>query len=130
MFSRDLKSTFTDCKVIPGESLTSQHRLLLLEIILVQFKDKKDTIKPLEKIKWFKILTEEGTEFVNNMNQWFYNELKAVQNFNTNEMWNKLEKYCIKTAVAMLGLSKGKLKTNKESCWWNEEVKAIIQKKK
>uniref|UniRef100_A0A8D9DR12 Craniofacial development protein 2 n=1 Tax=Cacopsylla melanoneura TaxID=428564 RepID=A0A8D9DR12_9HEMI len=128
--SRDLASTFKDCKVIPGEALTSQHRLLLLEILLIQFKEKKDTIKPVGKIKWFKISKEDGKTFVNTMNQWFHGELEEAQEINTNEMWNKLEKHCLKTATEMLGVSKGKLRTNKECWWWNETVKTVIKNKK
>ncbi|KAI5740423.1 hypothetical protein M8J76_003694 [Diaphorina citri] len=128
--SRDLASTFKDCKVIPGEALTSQHRLLLLESMLIEIKEKKDTIKPVGKIKWFKMSKEEGRNFVNTMNQWFHRELEEKTNESTNEMWNKLERHCLKTATEMLGVSKGKLKTKKECWWWNETVKIAIKNKK
>ncbi|KAI5749470.1 hypothetical protein M8J76_007582 [Diaphorina citri] len=73
---------------------------------------------------------EEGRNFVNTMNQWFHRELEEKTNESTNEMWNKLERHCLKTATEMLGVSKGKLKTKKECWWWNETVKIAIKNKK
>ncbi|KAL1446119.1 hypothetical protein WDU94_000032 [Cyamophila willieti] len=45
-------------------------------------------------------------------------------------MWTSFEKTCLEKARQHLGTSKGKLKIQKESWWWNEEVKAAVGRKK
>lgn len=129
--SADIIRMSKDCKVIPGESVTSQHRLLLLELkVTATITAKKDCIKPVSKIKWFKLPKNEGRVLVTDMNKWFDEHLEKVKNLNANDMWNEMEKFCVEKAKLQLGISKGKLKIKKESWWWNETVKAAVKKKK
>lgn len=58
--STELRKTFKDCKVIPGEPLASQHRLLLLEMNIERKQKTKDSIKPVCKIKWQNLEKEKG----------------------------------------------------------------------
>ena len=43
----------TNCKVIPGDHVTPQHRLLTMDLKLERPKHKRDT--PAKNIKWFKL---------------------------------------------------------------------------
>lgn len=52
---KSMRNMIKDCKVILGESLTSQHRLLLAEIQMIHHKKKKDTAVIVEKIKWHRL---------------------------------------------------------------------------
>ncbi|XP_008485756.1 uncharacterized protein LOC103522431, partial [Diaphorina citri] len=45
-------------------------------------------------------------------------------------MWKEFERTCTTEARSHLGTSKGKLKTEKETWWWNSDVKEAIKKKK
>ena len=50
-----------DCKVVPGESVVTQHRLLILDVrIRRRFRKIKRKLDP--KIKWFRLI--EGNQGV------------------------------------------------------------------
>ena len=52
------------------------------------------------------------------------------QSEDANEMWtNLLAETIRKVAKENLGVSLGKLKVSKDSCWWNEEVQKKINDK-
>ena len=44
--------------------------------------------------------------------------------------WDKTAEMLRKTAEAMLGMTFGKRKGDRETWWWNEEVQESIKKKK
>ncbi|KAI5737192.1 hypothetical protein M8J76_010962 [Diaphorina citri] len=128
--SNALKKNMMDCKVIPGEAVVHQHRLLLLELQLERTSKQKDTAKPVEKIKWFNLPTDSGQQFLEKMKKWFEEHLREMENNNADEMWKEFERTCTTEARSHLGTSKGKLKTEKETWWWNSDVKEAIKKKK
>ena len=51
-----------DCKVIPGESVAPQHRLLVMDFIVEKKKRKRR--KREKRISWWKLRKEEGEELV------------------------------------------------------------------
>lgn len=127
--SKEILKIIKDCKVIPGEAVIFQHRLLLLELKLKSTnKNKKDTIKPIKKIKWFKISKEPA--FVNEMNNWLREDIQRIEDVSANDMWNRLEEFRVKRAGINPGIPKGKLKIKKESWWWSENVMTTIREKK
>ncbi|XP_047988405.1 uncharacterized protein LOC125228012 [Leguminivora glycinivorella] len=116
-----------DCKVIPGEALTSQHRLL----ISVQELNKpvKCSNKQIPKIKWKSLNTVMGSKFVQDMEAYF--ETKNTSKVETaNDMWNDFETFCRLTAETHLGRTRCKRAPFKETKWWQQSVKDAVQAKK
>ncbi|XP_071724527.1 uncharacterized protein [Rutidosis leptorrhynchoides] len=92
-----------DCKAIPGETLTTQHRLLVLHMKIRKWKPKKNAVeKP--KIRWWSLKGTKQEDFKNSM------AAEAIWSLDddTNAMWEAMES-CIKRVVSsILGVSKGK----------------------
>ncbi|XP_071723507.1 uncharacterized protein [Rutidosis leptorrhynchoides] len=92
-----------DCKVIPSGALTTQHRLLVLDLKIRQLKPKKNGVeKP--KIRWWTLKGTKQEDFKN---------LTAVAdiwglNDDANSMWEAMESCIKRVAPSILGVSKGK----------------------
>ena len=58
------KGTCIDCKVVPGKSVVTQHKLLVLDVqIRKRFKKIKRKLDP--KIKWWRLKEGNQRVFVN-----------------------------------------------------------------
>ena len=92
---------FSDCKVIPGESLTAQHRLLLTEFTM--FEPAKTREKRKAQIKWKELTTPAGTEFLNDIE----NLLRGNgSHLTTDEIWQRFKIFTKNKATEYLGASK------------------------
>lgn len=114
----------TNCKVIPGESLTAQHRLLVMDYVVTPKKKVAEKRKP--RIRWWLL---NGT-----MQTSFRAEVES-QNLSTNtetaqEVWDRAQSAIITAGKRVLGLSKGGRVIDKETWWWNDEVQEVIREKK
>ncbi|CAK1595250.1 unnamed protein product [Parnassius mnemosyne] len=76
--NRDLLRTFRDCKVIPEESLTSQHRILVGCIALI--KPIKYTTVKIPKIKWHLLNTEIGDKLLEEIREILTEDMKNGHN--------------------------------------------------
>ncbi|CAK1589283.1 unnamed protein product [Parnassius mnemosyne] len=126
--NRDLLRTFRDCKVIPGESLTSQHRILVGCIALI--KPIKYTTVKIPKIKWHLLNTEKGDKLLEEIREILTEDMKNGHNISAENTWSKFENLCRNSAEKNLGISRGKLHNNKDPSCWNEEVKGALRNKK
>ncbi|XP_047996392.1 craniofacial development protein 2-like [Leguminivora glycinivorella] len=117
---------YKDCKVIPGNALTSQHRLLVAVMTLP--KPIKMHIDRSESIKWKELHTPKGSQFL----EWAANYVieDMEENKSGSQMWDDFQHICLKNAKASLGISRGGLRLNKETSWWNESVKDLIKAKR
>ncbi|KAH1219042.1 Craniofacial development protein 2 [Glycine max] len=103
-----------NCKVIPGESLTTQHRVLVMD---VRIRDRAKRRSPMgEKQGIFQQKIWEG---------WC-----GQSQGSANDMWNKMSQEIIKVAKETLGESRGFGPRGKESWWWNENVQSKVRVKK
>ncbi|XP_059048934.1 uncharacterized protein LOC131844149 [Achroia grisella] len=116
----------TDCKVIPGEPLTSQHRLLLTALKLKT--PIKTKIPKVEKIKWHALKGEKGNAVRNQVTD------NLCKNPPTNEspsvIWNHFESFCLAIVKRELGISKRALHNAKDTKWWNTYTKERVADKK
>ncbi|XP_063706243.1 craniofacial development protein 2-like [Culicoides brevitarsis] len=130
--SRLLKNKVQNCKVILGESVAPQHRLLVTKFRLNPNEKLKDTSVPLRKIKWFKITNGEESDFLNSAIQWIQDCNNSENEHTADEFWNAFQDGMIALAKQHLGESNGKLTTKKESWLWKFEAvrKAVAEKKK
>nr|XP_049699855.1 craniofacial development protein 2-like [Helicoverpa armigera] len=117
-----------DCKVIPGEAVVSQHRPLIMDVILTSRPKAKERRPP--KIKWHLLgKAELAREFrkvvVDKMI-----EMGEMNEKNVNECWSGMATCIRKAARSILGESKGNGVIEKETWWWVEEVQSVLKEKK
>lgn len=92
--SNEIRKMARDCKVILGESVVSQHRLLVMDFELLRsFPGPKP--KPVEKIKWINLEKENGSLFINEMQEWLDDCIDASDDLSANELWRAFRKICI-----------------------------------
>ena len=113
-----------DCKIILGESVLTQHRLLILDVRIRRFRMIKRKLDP--KIKWWRLKEDNQGVFVDQVVHEV--DWKAQDDLNTT--WNKIAS-CIKRVVKdVLGESRGGALPCNDTSWLNEEVKATIKIKR
>ncbi|RZB79100.1 DnaJ-like subfamily C member 7 isoform B [Glycine soja] len=114
-----------NCKVIPGESLTSQHRVLVMD---VRIRDRAKRRSPMvaPRIKWWHLKGEKQGIFQQKIWEGWCGQSQG----SANDMWNKTSQEIIKVAKETLGESRGFGPRGKESWWWNESVQSKVRVKK
>ena len=112
-----------DCKVIPGESVAKQHRVVICKMTVTVKKRKKVIIEP--RIRWWKLKEEDCCVK-------FKEEVKQALNCVDTQSndWNTMANAVRESARNVLGMTSGKRKENRETWWWNEEVQDSIKEKK
>ncbi|XP_051800420.1 uncharacterized protein LOC127532561 [Acanthochromis polyacanthus] len=112
----------SDCKVVVGESVARQHRMVVCRMTLVVKKMKR--AKAEQRTKWWKLKKEECC-------MTFRKELR--QALDGQEVlpddWTTTANVIRETGRRVLGVSPGR-KGDKETWWWNEEVQEWIQRKR
>ena len=119
---RDLK----DCKVIPGESIASQHRLLVAS---VEFKaqHKKQQRARVNKIKWYMLKQQEKKCELSlrlaehNMGRRKYEEETT---------WEYICHMINNNAKEILGETSGGKNVERESWWGNDDVQKAVKEKR
>lgn len=124
---RKIKSSFRDCKVIPGEPLTSQHRLLVAVFRLP--KPIKTLTDKTPRIKWKELTGPKGECLIVSMRKYLTQDLEILHQ-NADMMWTKLEAHCRGEASKILGISRGGISTGKDPTWWDKEVQEAVNNKK
>ncbi|KAH1190658.1 Craniofacial development protein 2 [Glycine max] len=114
-----------NCKVIPGESLTTQHRVLVMD---VRIRDRAKRRSPMvaPRIKWWHLKGEKQGIFQQKIWEGWCGQSQG----SANDMWNKTFQEIIKVAKETLGESRGFGPRGKESWWWNESVQSKVKVKK
>jgi hypothetical protein len=114
-----------DCKVIPGECLVAQHRLLVLDIGLKgNRRPRKETRSP--RTRWWFLKGEKLEVFKERMGQ----EMEWGREGDSDSMWNTMADGIRRISKELLGESKGKGPSSKETWWWNDEVQTMVKAKK
>ncbi|XP_074276968.1 uncharacterized protein LOC141600622 [Silene latifolia] len=121
------RKEYTDCKVIPGESAATQHRLVILD-----FRGKRDLRKRKiigeARIKWWKLHGGNQQAFLDKVGSsyiWSDCEEKDID-----ATWDKLEHVVKDLAREVLGESKGNRPSSKDTSWWNDVVRQAIKTKR
>ncbi|KAG5632120.1 hypothetical protein H5410_003837 [Solanum commersonii] len=114
-----------DCKVIPSENLTTQHKLLVMDLKIMRDRRKK-MVPDRPRIKWGGLtpaLSRVMGEALMGMGAW-------SGNGDADDMWNKAASCIREVASEVLGVSRGKFGGHKGDWWWNGEVKVKWKAKK
>ncbi|KAK3574219.1 hypothetical protein QTP86_004312 [Hemibagrus guttatus] len=113
----------SDCKVVVGESVARQHRMVVCRMTLMVCKKKRSKIE--KKTKWWKLKKEECCEeFRQKLRQALGGQVLLPDD------WETTAKVIRETGRKVLGVSSGRRKEDKETWWWNEEVQDSIQRKR
>ncbi|KAK3545365.1 hypothetical protein QTP70_005980 [Hemibagrus guttatus] len=113
----------SDCKVVVGESVARQHRMVVCRMTLMVCKKKTSEIE--KKTKWWKLKKEECcAEFRQKLRQAPGGQVVLPDD------WETTAEVIRETGRKVLGVSSGRRKEDKETWWWNEEVQDSIQRKR
>ncbi|KAK3532252.1 hypothetical protein QTP86_011841 [Hemibagrus guttatus] len=113
----------SDCKVVVGESVARQHRMVVCRMTLMVCKTKRSEIE--KKTKWWKLKKEECCEeFRQKLRQALGGQVVLPDD------WETTAKVIRETGRKVLGVSSGRRKEDKETWWWNEEVQDSVQRKR
>ena len=114
-----------NCKVINGESVAPQHRVVCVDWEFVSGKKTRpQNVKP--KIKWWRLKEE---VLRSKFKQKVLGRLSLPEN--VQEWWRRNSQVILKVGEEILGKTSGKRPpADKESWWWNEEVQKTIKAKK
>ena len=112
----DLKE-MRDCKVIPGEEVVSQHRLLC---VVLRTKEAKHSRRNREKKKIWALKGKKVMEYRDKVEE----EYQLEADINAEESWKIFKKVIMKAAEETCGATKGGKHLERETWWWNEEVQS------
>ncbi|KAK3570045.1 hypothetical protein QTP86_009590 [Hemibagrus guttatus] len=113
----------SDCKVVVGESVARQHRMVVCRMTLMVCKKKRSEIE--KKTKWWKLKKEECCEeFRQKLRQALGGQVVLPDD------WETTAEVIRETGRKVLGVSSGRRTEDKETWWWNEEVQDSIQRKR
>jgi hypothetical protein len=122
---REDKQACLDCKVIPGESVVSQHNLVVADF-LFQISTRRVKQAKTARTKWWKLkgeIFEVFRERVFVQGAWSEEE-------DANNMWVKMATCIRKVASEVFGVTKGSIGESKDTWWWTEDVQKAIKEKK
>ncbi|XP_070008611.1 uncharacterized protein [Nicotiana sylvestris] len=114
-----------DCKVISGETLATQHRLLVMDIGIMM-KRKKRYAHGRPRIRWGALTTNKAQGLkgrLSAMGAW-----KSSGDAST--MWSTTANYVKEAAREVLGVSKGFSGRHQGDWWWNGIVQGKVETKK
>jgi len=112
-----------DCKVIPGESVAKQHRLVLGTLKLQVRKEKREI--PERKIKWWKLGSSENRKA---LKEKVLRELREQSELPSD--WKTTAQLIRAAGKEVLGETTGRWKAEKEAWWWNDTVQEAVKAKK
>ncbi|KAK3543975.1 hypothetical protein QTP70_032735, partial [Hemibagrus guttatus] len=122
---RDNLKEISDCKVVVGESVARQHRMVVCRMTLMVCKKKRSKIEIEKKTKWWKLKKEECCEeFRQKLRQALGGQVVLPDD------WETTAEVIRETGRKVLGVSSGRRKEDKETWWWNEEVQDSVQRKR
>ncbi|MCJ8731212.1 hypothetical protein PDJAM_G00196770 [Pangasius djambal] len=112
----------SDCKVVVGESVARQHRMVVCRMTLMVCKKKRSKIEIEKKTKWWKLKKEECCEdFRQKLRQALGGQVVLPDDWETTAEVIRVKGRKV--------VSSGRRKEDKETWWWNEEVQDSIQRK-
>ena len=130
MVRKEDRKLLMDCKVITGEPVVTQHRLLMADLRMkVEKKRRKEERK--RKIKVWELRGEKKTEFRQKV------EGTLIERYGNGtfperveELWTDMKDILVTKATEVGGKTSGKPRKEKDTWWWNDEVQREIKEKK
>ncbi|KAD4179608.1 hypothetical protein E3N88_28199 [Mikania micrantha] len=117
------RGRWMDCKVFPGEAATSQHKLLVADIVM--HKKLVEEKKVTHKIRWGRLKGYNLKVFKDKVLAGRVN----MRYDDANIMWEAMAENVIRVAKETLGMTTKNLGGQKEAWWWNDEVQHKVRTK-
>ncbi|KAI5102154.1 hypothetical protein C0J45_7506 [Silurus meridionalis] len=113
-----------DCKVLAGDSVARQHRMVVCRMVL-EVKKKRRRVRTERRIRWWKLKEEDcSVRFREEVGQGLSGGEEVLDD------WSTTAEVIRETAGKVLGVTSGNRKEDKETWWWNEEVQKSIRRKR
>ena len=126
MYKRKDLREVKDSKVIPGDHVSAQHRLVVMDLVMKIEPASRSKRRGPRRIKWFKLKENDlCREFKARVLEEITHEIVDVD-----EWWNRTMEIILRVAREILGESSGKIFENKETWWFKEEVKDATKQKR
>jgi len=113
-----------DCKVLPSECLTTQHRLLVLDVEIQSAIRRKRKAGEYE-VKWWNLSGENARKLSEKIKR----ESKWKLEGDANRIWEEMAECIRRSAREVLGVSREGSTRMKGAWWWSEEVKGKVETK-
>ncbi|XP_047487973.1 uncharacterized protein LOC125038499 [Penaeus chinensis] len=110
-----------DCKVLPGEAVAKQHKVVTCTATVKAEKTKKR--ERTKKTRWWKLNESEHREK-------FVEKAMAAINEQREKSWEETSRVLKDTAKEILGVTSGKPGRKEETWWWCDEVQEAVKVKK
>ncbi|XP_019236800.1 PREDICTED: craniofacial development protein 2-like [Nicotiana attenuata] len=110
-----------DCKVILGETLATQHRLLVMDIDIMM-KRQKRYARGRPRIRWGALTEDKAQDLegrLSTMGAW-------RSSGDASTMWSTTANYVREAAREVLGISKGFSGRHQGDWWWNDVVQSKV----
>ncbi|AQK72942.1 Retrovirus-related Pol polyprotein LINE-1 [Zea mays] len=114
-----------DCKVIPGECVVTQHKLVVADFRF-KIRLQRNKHNKVTRTKWWKLKGDVAQTFKERVIE----EGPWAEEGDANIMWRKMATCIQKIASEEFGLSQGNRREVKDTWWWNEDVQKAIKEKK
>ena len=130
MVRKEDRKSVMDCKVIPGEPMVTQHRLLVADFRMkVERKQRKEERK--RKIKVWELRGEKKTEFREKVEETLREKYEnGMFPEMVEELWTDMKDILVRRAAEVCGRTSGKPRVERDTWWWNDEVQTAIKDKK
>ncbi|KAI5619805.1 hypothetical protein C0J50_20571 [Silurus asotus] len=112
-----------DCKVLAGDSVARQHRMVVCRMVL-EAKKKRRRVRTERRIRWWKLKEECSVRFREEVRQGLSGVKEVLDD------WATTAGVMREAARKVLGVTSGNRKEDKETWWWNEEVQESIRRKR
>ena len=125
LYRRQRIQEIINCKVIPGDHVAPQHRLLCMDLRLK--RERKTKLEGVRKIRWYKLLRDgyEKREFRRKVLEEVDLEIEDVR-----EWWTHNAEVMRRYGKEVLGETSGMVWEDKESWWWDEDIQKVVKEKK
>jgi hypothetical protein len=114
-----------DCKVIPGECVVTQHKLLVADFCF-QICVRRDRGMKITRTRRWKLKRDVYQVFKNRI----ITEGSCNEGEDADNMWKKMATHIWKVAIEVFGVTRENKHEPKDTWWWNDEVQKAINEKK
>ncbi|VFQ92574.1 unnamed protein product [Cuscuta campestris] len=116
---------YKDAKVIPSENITTQHKLLVMDVMIKWVKHRRASSGNTQ-IRWRRLSGENISELIRRVQEKGAWESAGE----ATNMWARIANCIRETAREVLGVSSGSGSRRQGDWWWSKSVRSKVEAKK
>ena len=128
MLRKEHANECRNCKVLPSEAITTQHRILIADLVVKKTRQRRAAGR--KRIRWWKLKDEESKEKFRRELVERLSNIDEATTENVEQWWEEIAEQILKCGEELYGRSTGKKKAGLESWWWNDETESAVREKK